>query len=221
MGALCPGGFMPNAEPPLRAIQTSHNQRTAASCSVRWGGLCSLFQNMDNQTLPLLAFLTQSTWSQFESAKVFNEVHRRDSDEDLPITEILPHPLFAGINIDHVSGLTLKHTPERQVKLEHLVYSMTLEQFRWVQDAKATKWHATSWSSDASHLFMQSESLGISGTASYAIVAAVITMQGFQVPGNLQTRLAGAKQNAEQIRSKLRQADTRRAAQLKRKDTQQ
>ena len=175
----------------------------------------------NDPTLHSLAFITQASWTDFQNFKELHATSLTQSGFNVDIADLHTIPEFGHIDPEKLDALSLGHNEKRPKKLMDFILGITPDQFRWVQDAKAAQWHATSWSSDASHLFMQSESLGISGTASYAIVAAVMTMQGFQVPGNLQTRLAGAKQNAEQIRNNLRQADKRRAEELKRKEAEQ
>ena len=180
--------------------------------------MLTFFYIMENETISLIAFITQASWSQFENAKVFNDVHHQDFEYDLPITTTLPHPLFAGINLDALTGFKVKHTPERQAKLEQFIYNITPAQFHWLDQARATEWHDADWKTNASHLFVTAESMGVSGTASYAILAALMAVQGFPLPANLAGCLSVAKQVVAKNREDLAHAEKRRATELNRKE---
>lgn len=104
---------------------------------------------------------------------------------------------------------------EREDKLAEFLCNMSASRIEWIEEVKLTHWDETGWKSRAAYLFMRSESLGISGTASFAILAASMALQGFKVPNDLNKMLWAAKRNSQQQLKELADAEKRREAELK------
>jgi hypothetical protein len=113
--------------------------------------------------------------------------------------------------------IELSPNVEREDKLADFLCNMNPARIEWIEEVKLTHWDETGWKSKAAYLFMRSESLGISGTASFAILAASMALQGFKMPNDLNKMLWAAKRNSQQQLKELMDAEKRREAELKQK----
>lgn len=111
--------------------------------------------------------------------------------------------------------IELSPNVEREDKLAEFLCNMSAARIEWIEEVKLTHWDETGWKSRAAYLFMRSESLGISGTASFAILAASMALQGFKMPKDLHKQLGAAKRNSERQLKELADAEKHREAELK------
>lgn len=116
-----------------------------------------------------------------------------------------------------IEKLELSQNDEREVKLADFLCNFTARYFEWIEEVKGTQWDAFIYKSQASYLFMRAESLGITGTASFAILVASMVLRGFRVPKDLNRLLHGAKINSAQQVKELADAEKRREAERKNK----
>lgn len=111
--------------------------------------------------------------------------------------------------------IELSPNDEREDKQADFLCNISPARIEWIEEVKFTHWDEMGWRSSAAQLFMTAESRGISGTASFAILAASMALQGFQVPKRLSTLLGAAKRNSQQQLKDLADAEMRREAELK------
>jgi hypothetical protein len=109
----------------------------------------------------------------------------------------------------------LSPNDEREDKQAEFLCNMSASRIEWVEEVKQTHWDRFDYKTKASYLFMTAESLGISGTASFAILAASMALRGFKVPNDLNKQLWAAKRNSQQQLKELMDAEKRREAELK------
>jgi len=114
-------------------------------------------------------------------------------------------------------NIKLRPKYEREGKLADFLLNLTPACIEWIEEVKNTYWDAVGWKSSATQLFMTAESRGVSGTASFAILAASMALQGFPVPKGLSAFLGAAKRNCQQQVKELADAEKRRESELKNK----
>lgn len=113
--------------------------------------------------------------------------------------------------------IELSPNHEREDKLADFLCNMTPNRIEWIEEVKGIRWDEIGWRSSAAQLFMTAESRGISGTVSFAVLAASMALQGFLVPKDLNTLLWAAKRNCQEQVKELAKAEKRREAEMKNK----
>ena len=154
----------------------------------------------------------QAPPGQIKRIKPLNELCEAEHDHPLSA-----HMICAVLDVQALASLatlTLSTNDQRDDKLARFVHTINQPRIEWIQAVKATEWDKFSWSGEAARLFLDSESLGISGTVAFAVVAASMALQGFKVPNDLNKRLFGAKTTSQRRVKELADAEERRAAEL-------
>lgn len=144
--------------------------------------------------------------------RLLNELCLSEHDHALSIRMI--YQMLAITAIEALTELSLSPNSQRDDKLATFTLTITQPRIEWIKAVKATQWDEFNWSSEASHLFVQAMSLGISGTVAFAVVSSAMSLQGFNVPSELNRRLHGAKTNFQSQVKELAEAEKRRTAEL-------
>ena len=167
-----------------------------------------------SNTLTLLATILQATRSQLNQISGLNQASEVAHGHDLNPTFFTK--LFGITVTDTLKTLSLSANADRDDKLLDFLVNSTPYRLNWIEEVKATQWTDDSRSANVSHLFLQSESGGISGTVAYAVIAAHMTSQGFPVPSDMNARLYGAKKTVAKHRADMDAAERLRIGELKR-----
>lgn len=167
---------------------------------------------MDKTTAKWISVILQASPGQFKHMRLLNELCLSEHDHALSIRMI--YQMLAITAIEALTELSLSPNSQRDDKLATFTLTITQPRIEWIKAVKATQWDEFNWSSEASHLFVQAMSLGISGTVAFAVVSSAMSLQGFKVPSELNRRLHGAKTNFQSQVKELAEAEKRRTAEL-------
>jgi hypothetical protein len=126
---------------------------------------------------------------------------------------------FQFASVEDLEALVLPVHKQREPELANLILNLTARRIEWLQAVRAAEWDDFTWRSTAIQIFTEAESLGISGVASFAIVAASMMLQGYRRPTELHNLLWGAKQNVARMEEEIAAAEKSQAAELKAKPT--
>jgi|GEM_PF-4652101 len=168
-------------------------------------------------TYELLAVLLKAPQAQLYVIKQMIEVPRHTGQIPSTAKDIIAPFQFS--SVEDLEALVLPMKRQRETELANLILSLTARRIEWLQAVRAAEWDDFTWRSTAIQIFTEAESLGISGVASFAIVAASMMLQGYRRPTELHNLLWGAKQNVARMEDEIAAAEKSQAAEQKAKST--
>ena len=168
-------------------------------------------------TCELLAVLLKAPPEQRHMIKQMTEVPRHTGQIAVTAKDSIAPIQF--VSVEDIEALVLPVHKQREPELANLILSLTARRIERLQAVRAAEWDDFTWRSTAIQIFTEAESLGISGVASFAIVAASMMLQGYRRPTELHNLLWGAKQNVDRMEEEIAAAEKSQAAELKAKPT--